>query len=141
MTESKTSTFTIHHDRCDPSKWTPSDVLAFSDFVRSGSMQHAARLARLGVQLILSEHHTPKGGTLEEIGWCEPTTLSEIYELEDVAEDDVTELCRLYRGPVEYVAKLSIGDEDGNFEGYEYEIKPTLEQAQALFAEETNPLS
>lgn len=132
MTDSKTSTFTVHHDRCDPNKWTASDIIAFAEFVKYGSMQHAARLARLGVQLVLSEHHVPKGGHLESIGWTEPGA-NEIYDLEDLAEDDVTGLCRVYRGPLEYVAKLGVGDGEGNFDGYEYEIKSTLEEANALF--------
>jgi hypothetical protein len=132
METGKTSTFTIHHDKCDPSKWTAHDVLAFADFVRTGNLQNAAALSRLGVQLVLSEHHVPKGGTLEEIGWAEPKG-NEIYDLEDLSEDDVTELCRVYRGPVEYVAKIGVGNEHGDFEGYEYEIKPTLAEAQSFF--------
>lgn len=132
MTNPKTSTFTVHHDQCDPGKWTAKDVLAFADFVRTGDMRYAAALARLGVQLVLSEHHVPKGGQLEEVGWALPGA-SDYYDLEDVADDDVTEVCRIYRGPVEYVAKLGIGNEEGDLEGYEYEVKPTLAEAQKFF--------
>lgn len=139
MTEGKTSTFTIHHDRCKPENWTASDIITFRDFVRTGSMQNAAALARLGVQLVLSEHHVPKGGQFEEIGWIDPDEKTgpagpEIYDLDDLAQDDITALCRAYRGPIEYIAKIGIGDSDGNHEGYEYEIKPTLEEAQAYLA-------
>lgn len=136
MTEGKTSTFTIHHDRCKPENWTASDIITFRDFVRTGSMQHAAALSRLGVQLVLSEHHVPKGGQFEEIGWNDPDEKGhpEIFDLDDLTDEDVTSLCRVYRGPVEHVAKISVGDADGNHEGYEYEIKPTLEEAQAYIA-------
>lgn len=134
MTEGKTSTFTIHHDRCKPENWTARDIIAFRDFVRTGSMQNAAALSRLGVQLVLSEHHEPKGGELEPIGWMEPEGSNEVHELEDLTEDDITSLCAVYRGPVQHIAKIGIGDEDGNHEGFEYEIKPTLEEAQAYIA-------
>lgn len=137
MATGKTSTFTIHHDHCDPGKWTCHDILAFADFVRFGSMEHAARLSTLGVQLVLSEHHVAKGGTIEEVGWCDPGALfGEISDLEDAAQDDITELCRVYRGPVEYVARLTVGDEDGEYAGTQYEIKATLAEAQALFENE-----
>lgn len=138
MTEGKTSTFTIHHDHCKPENWTASEIIAFRDFVRTGSMQHAAALARIGVQLVLSEHHVPKGGQIEEIGWMEPGDNNEVYDLEDLAQDDITSLCRVYRGPVEHIAKIGIGDEDGNHEGYEYEIKPTLAEAQAFLESATS---
>lgn len=133
MEQGKTSTFIIHHDRCKPEDWNVSAIMAFRDFVRTGSMQNAAALSRLGVQLVLSEHHEPKGGTLEEIGWTDPEQKGvEVYDLEDCAQDDITSLCRVYRGPVEHIVKISVGDGDGNLDGYEYEIKPTIEEAQAF---------
>lgn len=134
METGRTSTFTIHHDRCDPSKWTPADVLTLAKFVKYGSLQDAAALSRLGVQLVLSEHHVPKGGVLEEIGWSDPKI--ESFVTEDVSEladdEDVTEVVRVYRGPVEYVARFAIGNEDGDLEGYEHEIKATHEEAAAF---------
>lgn len=135
MDTGKTSTFTIHHDACDPAKWTAKDVLAFADFVRTGDMLHAARLARLGVQLVLSEHHVPKGGHLEEIGWAEPESPAEFSDdIGEIASDeDVTPVVRIYRGPVEYVARIPIGDVNGDLDGFEYEIKPTEREAGAYF--------
>lgn len=126
----KTSTFTIDHDKCDPRTWTPHDVLALSDFIRTGSMVMAARLARLGVQLVLSEHHSPKGGELEHVGWVLPGDL-DVHEIDEVTDDDVTEAHPIFRGKVEYIARIATGDGDGNFDGYIYEIKPTLEEARA----------
>ena len=144
MEEPKTSTFTIHHDRCKPETWTARDVLAFADFIRTGSMQHAAALSRLGVQLVLSEHDLPKGGALEEIGWMRPTDPSEVFDdlseaVEAAGGDDISALCRAYRGPVEYAVAIRIGDGDGNYEGTEYEIKPTEAEAQSFIASMSEP--
>jgi hypothetical protein len=134
MQAGKTSTFTVHHDRCDPSKWTPSDVLTFAKFVKYGSLQDAAALSRLGVQLVLSEHHVPKGGTLEEIGWSDPKVEAGITEdLDEIADDDeITEIVRVYRGPVEYAVRFAVGNEHGDVEGHEHEIKATRQQAEAF---------
>lgn len=135
MKSGKTSTFTIHHDTCKPETWTPKDILAFANFVRWGNLQYAATLARLGVQLILSEHHEPLGGTLQEIGWGPgdetPYEIAEDLDNLDVSED-VAPVRRIYAGPVVYAARFGIGDGEGNFESYEYEIKPTQEEAQAF---------
>lgn len=133
-----TSTFIIHHDRCDPRKWTAADIIAFANFVETGSIIAAAALARRGMQMVTSEHLVPAGGTLEPIGWCQPDEFPDCAsELSEIAsDDDVTPVCRLYRGPVEYCARFAIGDSCGNFDGWEYEIKPSREEAEAYFAEE-----
>lgn len=137
-TLNKTSTFTIHHDRCNPAAWTAHDILAFAEFVKYGSMQHAARLSKLGVQLVLSEHHEPKGGHLEEIGWSEAKGIGGINSVtDDISEisdrDEIIEAQRIYRGPVEYIVPIPMGDGEGNFEGYEYEPKATEAEAIELF--------
>lgn len=138
MAENKTSTFTVHHDRCDPGKWTAGDVLTFAKFVKTGNLQHAAALSRLGVQLVLSEHHVPKGGVLEEIGWSAPDVtggdgISD--DLTEIADDlDVTPVVRVYRGPIEYAVKFGIDDGHGEFGGYEYEVKPTEAEANEFLA-------
>lgn len=133
MKDGKTSTFTIHHDRCDPSKWTPSDVLALAKFISAGNLQYAAHLSRLGMQLVLSEHHEPKGGELQEVGFAEPGEPCTVTEdLADLGVDDITPIVRMYQGPVEYAVAVTIGDEEGNFDGYEYEIFPTEAKAQAF---------
>lgn len=133
----KTSTFTVHHDRCDPGKWTAHDVIAFADFIRTGDLRHAARLSRLGVQLVMSEHHTPLGGTLQRVGWATESDTAAVYEevseaIEMAGDNEVTPLHPMYRGPAEYVIKIGIGDGDGNFEGYEYDFKPTEAEANEL---------
>lgn len=138
----KTSTFTIHHDRCDPSKWTPADVLLLADFIRTGDMMYAAALARRGMQLILSELHVPKGGELEEVGWSAPDashdkTWSDLDDLVADLDDGrgPVEICRIYRGQPEFAVRIAIGDEDeGYVEGHEIELKPTLEEARAFIA-------
>lgn len=132
----KTSTFTIHHDRCDPNKWTAGDIIAFAKFVKYGDLQYAAALSRLGVQLVLSEHHEPKGGQLEEIGWSAPQVIGGdgvSDDLTEIADDlDVTPVVRIYRGPVEYAVKFGIDDGHGEFGGYEYEVKSTEEEAKTF---------
>lgn len=137
MEAGKTSTFTVHHDRCKPETWTAGDVLTFAKFMQSGNLQHAAAMSRLGVQLVLSEHHVPKGGQLEQIGWSTPGDVGDggaSDNLDDVAQDDmdVNELVRVYHGPVEYVVKFAVDDGNGEFGGYEYEIKPTRAEAEAF---------
>lgn len=132
MPEGKTSTFTIHHDRCDPRKWTPDNVLLLARFLEFGDLTVAASLSRLGVQLVMSEHHVPKGGTLEQVGFmtpdCDDLVVDDLGELVD---GDYTPVVRVYRGPVEYAIGIPIGDNDGCVEGYEYETKATEEEAEA----------
>jgi hypothetical protein len=146
MADAKTSTFTIHHDRCKPEAWTAKDVLAFANFVSSGDIRYAAHLSRLGVQLIMSEHHVPKGGTIQEVGWSTESDPNAVYD--DLSEavsmsgdDDVTPLTRMYRGHVEYIARWYIGDGDGNIEGTEFEIKPTETEAEVFLAGMREPES
>lgn len=136
MEAAKTSTFTVHHDRCKPGEWTAKDILAIADFVRTGDMRYAAYLSRnLGMQLVLSEHHVPKGGTLEEIGWCAADAIQDgpTDDLAEIADDlDITEVVRIYRGPVEYAVKFGVDDGNGEFGGYEHEIKTTEAEADAF---------
>lgn len=135
MTEAKTSTFTVHHDRCNPGKWTASDVLAFAKFVQYGDLRHAGHLSRLGMQLVLSEHHTPKGGELEQVGWCAEDAIADgpTEDLTEIADDlEITPVVRIYRGPVEYAVKFGIDDGHGEFGGYEHEVKTTEAEAEAF---------
>lgn len=135
MENGKTSTFTIHHDRCKPAEWVPSDIITFANFVRTGDMRYAGHLSRLGVQLVLSEHHEPKGGTIQEIGWATPTLPVELVsdDMEEiVGDEDVAPVTRIYRGPVEYAARMAMGDGDGHFEGYDYTFYPTQAEADAF---------
>ncbi len=37
--EPKTSTFVIHHDRCNPTAWNAMDILALADFISAGESQ------------------------------------------------------------------------------------------------------
>lgn len=129
----KTSTFTMHHDRCDPSKWTASDFVLLGRFAKHASLQDAAALSRLGLQLVLSDHHEPTGGTLEQVGFSEPQSFEfteEMSELHDGSE--ITEVRRVYLGPIEYAVAVPMGDGDGNFEGYEFELKSSEAEANAL---------
>lgn len=143
MAESKTSTFTFHHDRCKPETWTPNDILQFASFVRTGDLRYAGHLSRLGVQLVLSEHHVPKGGQLEEIGWACPDEPETLYrDLSDAVswkgDNDVTELYRVYRAPSEFVARFLTGDGE-EVDGTEYEVKPTRDEAEAFIASLSEP--
>lgn len=131
----KTSTITIHHDRCDVSKWTIGDWQTLASFVKHANLQQAAALSRLGMQLVLSEHHEPAGGTLESFGWSDeremphPDSISD--DLIDMADDDdITPVVEVYRGPTKYAVRYAIGDGDGGFGGYEFEIKDTEAEAE-----------
>lgn len=136
MTDAKkTSTFTIHHDHCKPETWSLAQWKLLQDFIKEPSLQRAAALSRLGIRLVLSEHHEPVGGTLESFGWTAesqmpfPDTISD--RMDDVADDDdITPVVELYRGPTKYAVRYAIGDADGNFEGHEHEIKDTEAEAE-----------
>lgn len=138
----KTSTFIIHHDSCEPAKWTPADVLTLASFVKTGNLGHAATLAKLGFQLVASEHLMPVGGTLQELGWSTEGNdtedvfecISELMHVED--NDGVLPVMRVYRGPTEYAVAIPIGDDEGNFEGHECEILPTEAKARAYLVPE-----
>jgi hypothetical protein len=139
MSDTKTSTFTIHHDRCDPSKWTLAQWQLLRDFIKEPSLDRGAAISRLGIQLVLSEHHEPKGGELESFGWADergmprPDSVSE--DLEDITQgDDITPVVQVYRGPTKYAVRFPIGDGDGELAGYEHEIKDTEAEAQAFLA-------
>lgn len=129
-----TSTFTIHHDRCDPSKWTAADVLKLAHYVKWGDLASAAALSRLGLQLVLDERHETKGGDIEQIGFAHPESLNEFTEdwSELDPDDDVFPVVRVYRGHEEWAVRYGIGDGEGNFECYEYEIKDSEAEARAF---------
>jgi hypothetical protein len=137
MGTGKTSTFTIHHDRCDPGKWTLAQWQLLQDFIREPLLQRAAALSKLGIQMVLSEHHEPKGGSLESFGWVDeremphPDTISD--DLEDISQgDDITPIVEVYRGPTRYAVRFAIDDGHGEFGGHEFEIKETEAEAQAF---------
>lgn len=142
----KTSTITIHHDRCDVSKWTIAEWKTLARFVKEADLQAAAALSRLGMQLVLSEHHEPAGGSLESFGWSDeremphPDSISD--DLEDISQgDDITPVVQVYRGPTKYAVRFAIDDGHGEFGGYEYEIKESEAEAQEFLKSltETEP--
>lgn len=136
MDKGKTSTFTIHHDHCNPRDWTLAQWKLLQEFICEPRMDRAAGLSRLGVQLVLSEIHEPKGGELESVGWADeremphPDSISD--DLTDICQDEleVTPVVEVYRGPTRYAVRFAIGDGDGEFAGYEFEIKDTEAEAE-----------
>lgn len=120
----KTSTFVIHHDRCFPDRWTASTLIQFAKFIETGDMRYAAGLSMLGLQLVASEHHVPKGGTMQEVGYVKPTwaaceATDDLSEVRD-GSDDVFRMRRVYVGPEEFVVPIPIGGADGYVEDWEY---------------------
>lgn len=137
MSEKTTSTFTIHHDRCDPSKWTVREWGLLADYVRTGSLSAAAGLSRAGMQLVLDERHAAVGGEAEHIGWLLGTSgavefdvPAESIEDLDPEHGEVTEVVPIYRGKTRYAVAYGIGDGEGNFEGTEVEVSDTAEDAE-----------
>jgi hypothetical protein len=131
----KTSTITIHHDRCDVSKWTIAEWRTLASFVKDAGLQQAAALSRLGMQLVLSDHHEPTGGTLEALGWAEESELPNPMisdDLSDIVNDDceIVPVVQVYRGPTQYAVMFTTGDENGDVDGHEIEVKNTLAEAQ-----------
>ena len=136
----KTSTMTIHHDRCDPSKWTLSDWQTLTSFVKNANLQQAAALSRLGMQLVLSEHHAPVGGTLEQIGFGEEDQMPDPMisdDLSEIAEDEITPIVPIYRGPTRYAVRYAIAGSDGEYDGTEFEIFDSLSDAQDFLKSST----
>lgn len=128
----KTSTFTIDHDRCNPAEWKPADVLALAEFIQTGNLGFAAHMSKLGMKLVMSEHHEPMGGHLEQVAYApvDPKDghayLDTSGELDEMCDDDnVFAVARIYRGPTRYAVRIPIGDHEGNFEGHEYETFPS----------------
>ena len=128
----KTITLTLHRDKCDPGKWTVAEWKLFADFVKDGSLQRAASLARLGLQVRLDDRHTPTGGELEHTGWARPDDLSEVADDLtdlDMEHGEVSEVCRIYRGPTVYVVPYAVG-QDNEVEGYEHELFDRIGEAE-----------
>lgn len=129
--------FEFDHERCDPRKWTPSDVLLFSDFLRNGYLSAAAALARLGVKLVQSDGLKPPSGTMELIGYCKADEVGETPQDENDlrydVDDDITELVPVYRAPSVYAVRLYECDGDEGSSPM-LEIKPTLDEAEKLAA-------
>jgi hypothetical protein len=137
MSEKTTSTFTIHHDRCDPSKWTVREWGLLADFVRTGSLSAAAGLSRAGMQLVLDERHAAVGGEAEHIGWLLGSngdiehdvpveTIEDLY----LEYGEVSEVVPIYRGKTRYAVAYRIGDGEGNFDGTEVKVSDTAEDAE-----------
>lgn len=133
MSDKQTSTFVMHHDRCKPAEWGLGAWNALEKFASTGDLRYAAALSRHGLQLVTSEKHEPVGGTLEHIGYITEAEVTAIAsdDLNEICDDDVTAIIPVYRGPTKYAAAFSIGDEEGNVEGCEYEIKDTEAEAAA----------
>ena len=133
-----TSTMVLHHDRCKPAEWTPKDVLALAKFVGTGRLQEAAAISRrLGMQLVVDERHSAKGGTLERLGVASVQADGDGYVFQyvndlhsEVDDADIFELREIHAGPVRYAVAIGIGDEDGGLEGYEYEFFDTHGEAR-----------
>jgi len=131
-----TITLTVHRDKCDPSTWTIVEWKLLCDFIRDGSLQRAASLARLGVQLVLDDRHVPTGGTLEQIGWADPDDLSTICDTAQEAADVTghvgpVDVVPIYRGPTQYAVGYGVGTDD-DYEGMEVDVFQTLEEAEAF---------
>lgn len=145
MAEGKTSTITIHHDRCDVSKWTMAEWRTLAAFVKDGHLQQAAALSRLGMQLVLSEHHEPAGGTLEHMGYGEEDQMPDPLITDDLAEIadelDITPIVPIYRGPTKYAVKFGTATHEGEFDGYEHEIFDSMTEAEGFLKSllETEP--
>lgn len=129
MADGKTTTITIHHDRCDVFAWAMADWRVLADFVKFPTMQHAAALSRRGMQLVLSEHFEPKGGDMEIAGWAPADDVSHFGEIDEIAEDDLVEVVPVYRGKSQFAVRFTTGDQDGNYEGTEHELFETQQEA------------
>ena len=139
MNEGKTSIFIVEHDRCDPANWRPKDVLALARFISfGGSITYAAALARLGMKVVRSDFYKHNGGDMAHVGWSRTEwqrdaggKYVEIVEDLDL-DDEMTPIVPVYAGPLQYAVRIPIGNDDGEVEGYEIEIKETEVEAKAL---------
>ena len=137
MADKTTSTFTIHHDRCDPSKWTVREWGLLARYVATGELSAAAALSRLGFQLVLDERHAPVGGEAEHLGWLlgrnggveHDAPAETILDL-DPEDCAVTEVVPIYRGKTRYAVSFGVGDGEGNYDGTEIEVFKTADEAE-----------
>jgi hypothetical protein len=131
MGSKKTSTFTLHHDRCNPAKWGLSEWQAFAHFAAHADLQSAACLSRAGLQLALSDHHAATGGTIEHIGWAEPREqIDGVCEMTDLIEpEEATPICAIYRGPTMYGVAYGYSHDGVECDGTEFEVFETEEAA------------
>lgn len=129
----QTITMTLHHDKCVPSEWTVREWKLFADFVRDGDLATAARLSRIGLQLVLDDRHQPTGGKLEHAGWSDDSDGVAASELDDLDLDhaEPCEVYRVYRGPTEYAVQYAVGDGDTT-DGFETEVFATLGEAKVF---------
>lgn len=132
----KTSTITIHHDRCDVSKWTLAEWKTLAAFVKDAGLQQAAALSRLGMQLVLSEHHEPVGGTLEQMGYGKHDEMPDPMISDDLAEIadelEITAIVPIYRGQTQYAVKYSTAGPDGEFDGHDHQVFSNHAEAEAF---------
>lgn len=111
MTKRETSTFTLHHDRCDPSKWTVTEWKLLADFCRTGELSYAASLSRLGLQLVLSDKHEATGGAVEPCGYLSDGEVVESLHDLDLDHSEVAEVVPIYRGHTRYAVPYGVGDD------------------------------
>ena len=131
MADKKTSTFTLHHDRCNPTKWGLSEWQALAHFAAHADLQSAACLSRAGLQLALSDRHAATGGTIEHIGWADlREQIDSICEMMDLIEPEgATPICAIYRGPTQYGVKFGISHDGVECDDTEFEVFDTEEDA------------
>jgi len=131
---SKTTLLTFDNEICDPGKWTVVDVLNIASVVRFGNLG-AARLPA-GVRLVSSEHLEPIGGTIEHIGYTDCVDHKDIANYETLQDMDyepgkVLPVMPVYRGQTKYLVCVAVDNGDGG-QDYEFELKDTAEEAEAL---------
>lgn len=122
--------FIVDPAKCDPSQWRPGDLLAFSEFLRSGDANEAAVLEGLGLRVVGSD-------AFEHVGWKlkdTPVTAS----VRDIAElfsgpwpASIVRVQRVYRGPVVYAIQVPTGSE-GDAEEYQVEVFDIVDEAKAF---------
>lgn len=139
--DKRTSTFVFDHALCDPSAWTAQTILTFAEFIRSGNLNAAAKLARIGVRLVASEHHEAAGGTMEFLGYVNDPE-DDFPPTKDLADLDLeegagpTEIVPLYRGPAKYAVPYEVVDTDVSdwATTTEYKVCDTLAEGQLFLA-------
>lgn len=138
ISDNRTSTFVFDHALCDPSAWTAQTILTFAEFIHTGNLNAAAKLARIGVRLVASEHHEAAGGTMEFLGYVNdpeddfPPT-KDLADLEFDGDGAPTEIVPLYRGPSQYAVLHLVADGDGG-EAPAIKICDTLAEGQLFLA-------
>lgn len=118
-------------------EFTLQKLVRLDSAIRAGYFDTASNFESLGVKLVFDERRVAKD-SVRHVGFTDDVDFDafSVYpELEDLDSHpgDIIFIQKVYKGPVEYLVALPIGDP--NIQEYTAVLKPTKEEAEKLNAE------